>query len=32
MPAARDIAETDGLRLYALPVALIEASPAFFTQ
>jgi hypothetical protein len=32
MPVARDIAETDGLRLYALPAALIEASPAFFTQ
>ncbi|TJW07012.1 MAG: Fic family protein [Mesorhizobium sp.] len=32
MPAARDIAEADGLRLYALPAALIEASPAFFAQ
>jgi hypothetical protein len=32
MPVARDIAETDGLRLYALPAALIEASPAFFAQ
>lgn len=25
-----DIVERDGLRLYALPIALIEASPAFF--
>ena len=32
MPDARDVAEADGLRLYALPAALIEASPAFFTQ
>ena len=32
MPAARDIAEIDGLRLYALPAALIKASPAFFMQ
>ncbi|MGX8009057.1 hypothetical protein ACVDG8_008615 [Mesorhizobium sp. ORM8.1] len=32
MPGARDVAEIDGLRLYALPAALIEASPAFFTQ
>ncbi|RRH89569.1 Fic family protein [Mesorhizobium tamadayense] len=32
MPAARDIAEIDGLRLYALPAALLEASPSIFAQ
>ncbi|CAM5313837.1 hypothetical protein ATER59S_00910 [Aquamicrobium terrae] len=32
MPPVRDIVEVDGLRLYTLPVALIEATPAFFTQ
>jgi len=30
LPAKRDIVEKDALRLYALPAALIEASPAFF--
>ncbi|RWD59748.1 MAG: Fic family protein [Mesorhizobium sp.] len=32
MPAARDVTEIDGLRLYALPSALVEVSPGFFTQ
>ncbi|MGX5804849.1 Fic family protein [Bradyrhizobium sp. Arg314] len=32
MPVANDIAEIDGLRLYALPAALVEASPSFFAQ
>ncbi|RWM09173.1 Fic family protein [Mesorhizobium sp.] len=32
MPAARDIAGIDGLRLYTLPAALVEASPTFFSQ
>lgn len=30
LPAKRDIVEKEGLRLYALPAALIEVSPAFF--
>jgi len=30
LPAKRDIVEKDALRLYALPAALIEATPAFF--
>ncbi|TGQ13566.1 hypothetical protein [Mesorhizobium sp. M00.F.Ca.ET.217.01.1.1] len=32
MPAARDVTEIDGLRLYALPLALVEVSAGFFTQ
>jgi hypothetical protein len=32
MPPSRDIVEVEGLRLYALPVAMLEAAPAFFTQ
>ncbi|WP_353646619.1 Fic family protein [Mesorhizobium sp. WSM2239] len=32
MPPARDIVEVEGLRLYTLALALIEASAAFFTQ
>ena len=30
LPAKRNVVDKDGLRLYALPVAMIEASPAFF--
>ena len=30
LPANRDTTEKNGLRLYALPAALIEVSPAFF--
>jgi hypothetical protein len=32
MPPPRDIVEVEGLRLYTLASALIEASPTFFTQ
>lgn len=32
MPPARDIVEVEGLRLYRLAMALIDASAAFFTQ
>jgi len=32
MPREQDVVEQDGLRLFALPAALIEASPAFFAQ
>jgi hypothetical protein len=32
MPKERDVIEQNGLRLFSLPAALIEASPAFFIQ
>jgi hypothetical protein len=32
MPDKHDVVEQDGLRLFSLPAALIDASPAFFTQ
>jgi hypothetical protein len=32
MPQPQDVVEQDGLRLFSLPAALIEASPGFFTQ
>ena len=32
MPREQDVIEQDGLRLFSLPAALIEASPGFFTQ
>ena len=32
MPQPRDVVEQDGLRLFSLPAALIDASPGFFTQ
>ena len=32
MPREQDVVEQDGLRLFSLPAALIEASPAFFAQ
>jgi hypothetical protein len=32
MPRAQDVVGQDGLRLFSLPAALIEASPAFFAQ
>jgi hypothetical protein len=32
MPKEQDVIEQNGLRLFSLPAALIEASPAFFTQ
>jgi Fic/DOC family len=32
MPQERDVIEQHGLRLFSLPAALIEASPAFFAQ
>jgi hypothetical protein len=32
MPKEQDVIEQNGLRLYSLPAALIEASPAFFAQ
>lgn len=32
MPKERDVIEQNGLRLFSLPAALVEASPAFFAQ
>ena len=32
MPREQDVIEQQGLRLFSLPAALIEASPAFFAQ
>src|ERR1700710_2954664 len=32
MPKERDVIEQNGLRLFSLPAALVEASPAFFVQ
>lgn len=32
MPREQDVTEQHGLRLYSLPAALVEASPAFFAQ
>jgi hypothetical protein len=32
MPKERDVIEQNGLRLFSLPAALVEASPAFFIQ
>lgn len=32
MPREQDVIEEQGLRLFSLPAALIEASPAFFAQ
>lgn len=32
MPDKQNVIEQDGLRLFSLPAALIDASPAFFTQ
>jgi hypothetical protein len=32
MPRAQDVIRQDGLRLFALPAALIEASPGYFAQ
>jgi hypothetical protein len=32
MPKEQDVVEQNGLRLFSLPAALIEASPAFFAQ
>ncbi len=32
MPREQDVIEQEGLRLFSLPAALIEASPAFFAQ
>jgi hypothetical protein len=32
MPRDQDVTEQQGLRLYSLPAALVQASPAFFAQ
>jgi hypothetical protein len=32
MPKEQDVIEQNGLRLFSLPAALVEASPAFFAQ
>src|SRR3982074_1763422 len=32
MPKEQDVIEQNGLRLFSLPAALVEASPAFFVQ